>query len=561
MSKGTKAISSLISQLLEARGLQKEDEIDAFLRPDYDAHLNDPFLLDDMENAVGRIFYAIENNEKITIYADFDCDGIPAAVVLRDFFKKIGFDENVDIYIPHRHNEGYGFHKDAIEHIHKNGTKLIITVDVGINAIEAAKYSKKNNMDVIITDHHEMNGTLPDAVAVINPKRGEYPFNDLCGAGVAYKLVQALLVEGRRKDIPSFNAIKEGWEKWLLDMVGIATIADMVPLIDENRVLAHYGLTVLRKSPRPGIAALCRKLRIEQKNITEDDIGFLIAPRINAASRMDESHVALTLLQTSDITEAEEAARQLERLNRKRKGAVGALVREARKRERERGENNPVYVTGSPEWKPSLLGLVANSLADSHAGAVCVWGRDGKGNIKGSCRSDGSVHVVDMFVSSDEALEEYGGHRQAGGFSVSHENVHRLSEVFNQNATVDDANEDAKGEEEALNTLSLGKASWETLTDLQKLAPFGVGNEKPVFQFADVQFEDVRVFGKDKNHTEIILGDTKVGGVRAFQFFVTPDSFTEPPSPGKKGTVLATIERDTFNGQHAVALRIVDVRK
>jgi len=558
MSKGTKSISSFISQLLEKRGLNDQDEIDAFLNPDYEKHLHDSFLLDDMERAVGRILDAIERKEKVTIYADFDCDGIPAAVVLYDFFRKIGFKEYVDIYIPHRHNEGYGFHREAVEHIRSGGAKLIITVDVGINALEAAEYAKINDIDVIITDHHEMNGALPDAVAVINPKRGDYPFSDLCGAGVAYKLVQGLIAEGKKREISVFTEIPDGWEKWLLDMVGIATIADMVPLIDENRVLARYGLMVLRKTPRPGIAALCRKLRIEQKNITEDDIGFLIAPRINAASRMDESHLALKLLSTEDIIEAEEAVRQLEQLNRKRKGAVAALVREARKREKERVENANVYVTGSPEWKPSLLGLVANSLSDSRGGAVCVWGRDGRGILKGSCRSDGSVHVVDMFTSASHLLEEYGGHKHAGGFSVSHENVHKLSDVFN--AAAKEQEYTPADECDTHDTvLPLSKVSWDTWKEISTLAPFGIGNAKPVLRFVDVRISGVRVFGKEGNHTELFLGGGSKDDVRAFKFFTSPDEFSCTPAPGMRATVVGTIEHDTFKGPNKVALRVINV--
>jgi len=217
-----------------------------------------------------------------------------------------------------------------------------------------------------------------------------------------------------------------------------------------------------------------------------------------------------------------------------------------------------VYVTGNPNWRPALLGLVANSLSDGHSGAVCVWGRDGKGNLKGSCRSDGTVNVVEMFSHSGDALEEYGGHKHAGGFSVTHENVHKLSEVFNQSADRQD-NGGEKLAEGNDTILQLGRVSWDTFQDISKLAPFGVGNTKPLFRFSAVTIEDVRVFGKDKNHTEVILGDTKVGGVRAFQFFITPDSFSYPPTPGSKGDVLATLERDTFKGRRAVALRVVDV--
>jgi single-stranded-DNA-specific exonuclease len=269
-------LSELVRTLLAKRGLTDTIAIDAFLNPDYDSQTHSPSLLEGMDMAAARVFAAIRGSERIAIYADFDCDGIPGAALLSDFFAKIGYG-NVEIYIPHRDREGYGFHKEAVKMLAERGVALIITVDVGTTARDAVLYAKNLGVDVVVTDHHEVSSDLPDAVAVLNPKLGNYPFRDLCGAAVAFQLVQALLAEGRAHSTPHFHDIPLGWEKWLLDLVGIATIADMVPLVGENRALAHFGLAVLRKSPRPGIQALCNRLRLRQHELTEDDIGFSFA--------------------------------------------------------------------------------------------------------------------------------------------------------------------------------------------------------------------------------------------------------------------------------------------
>src|SRR3989338_4957707 len=421
-------VSELVRSLLAKRGVESADDIAAFLNPEYGLHTHDPFLLEGMDVAVARLLLAIAQNERIAVYADFDCDGIPGAAVLSDFFRKIKY-ENFEVYLPHRGREGYGFHTAAIAELAKREVKLIVTVDVGTTAVEAVAFAKEKGVDVIVTDHHEIPGALPEAVAVLNPKLGSYPFPHLCGAAVAFKLAQALLRsptgelrKGAAVTLAEKHGIPEGWEKWLLDMVAIATVADMVPLVGENRVLTHWGLQVLRKSPRAGISALCNAVRIRKADITEDDIGFSIAPRVNAASRMDEPDLALRLLTTEDRDEAEQLAAQLEKLNASRKGVVGGIVREAKKHMTARFPvEEHVVVLGNPEWKPALLGLAANSLMNDRGGVVCLWGRDANGKLKGSCRSDGAVSVVDLFVNAGDALEEYGGHAASGGFSVSHE--------------------------------------------------------------------------------------------------------------------------------------------
>jgi single-stranded-DNA-specific exonuclease len=274
----------LTAALLSRRGVVTKEDAEKFLSPSYDEHLHDPLLMTDMPKAAERFAKAITSGEKIAVWSDYDCDGIPGGTLMHDFLKKA--EANFENYIPHRHLEGYGMNVSGIEKLAKSGVTLIVTVDSGITDIEPITRANQLGVEVIVTDHHlPAEAGLPPAFAVLNPNaRADetYPFKSLCGSGVAWKLVCATLrIEPKLRE-----KVPEGWEKWLLDMVGLATIADMVPLVDENRVLATYGLRVLRKSPRIGLQKLCRGMRVEQRAITEDDVGFMIGPRVNAASRI-----------------------------------------------------------------------------------------------------------------------------------------------------------------------------------------------------------------------------------------------------------------------------------
>lgn len=554
-------ISDLIQTLLHTRGITETDAIERFLKPDYVRDTHDPFLLAGMDVAVARVFDAMEKGERIAIYADFDCDGIPGAAVLCDFFAKIGY-ENIEVYIPHRDMEGYGIHADALRALKQKGVSLVITVDVGTVAIEPVRIAKELGIDVIVTDHHEPGTVLPDAIAVLNPKLGNYPFRALCGAAVAWKLAQALLYRGR--SLVNFSGIPDGWEKWLLDLVAIATIADMVPLVGENRTLTHFGLKVLRKSPRAGIRALCARLRLRQSELTEDDVSFSFAPRINAASRMGDPETAFKLLTSKDPKEAEALAVHLEELNASRKGAVGSIVREAKKRMLARfSTSDPVIVLGDTAWKPALLGLVANTFVKERGGVVCMWGRDGNGALKGSCRSDGSVSVVELFSKTNGTFQEYGGHAGSGGFSVSHANIHTLFDsLAAAHAQLAAAPSTVEGldvpEHDALATLS--EISWPLFRELSLLSPFGIGNPKPVFRIPRATIFSVKTFGKEKNHCEVTLSNSTSGAsTRAFDFFRSPASFTALPVAGMEADILATLIHDTFRGQNSLALRLVDI--
>lgn len=550
-------IPALVRTLLEKRGINTPSATHDFLNPDYELHTHDPFLLEGMERAVTRLFSALHAGERIAVYGDFDCDGIPGSAVLSDFFKKIGY-ENFEVYIPHRDREGYGFHKEAIAELASRNVSLIITVDVGTTALESVRFAKEKGVDVIVTDHHEILGALPEAIAVLNPKLGTYPFRDLCGAAVAFKLVEAVLIEGKKREIPRFTTIVDGWEKWLLDLVAIATIADMVPLVGENRVFAHFGLKVLNKTQRPGLLALFNTLRIRRGALTEDEVGFLIAPRINAASRMDEPDLAFSLLTTGDPLEAETLAAHLEQLNTRRKGVVASVVKQARKNVRQRfTEHDHVVVLGNPAWKPALLGLAANSIVEERGGVVCLWGRDANGNLKGSCRSDGSVSLAELFSNADAILEEYGGHAHSGGFSVSHENVHTLPEMLARAAEQIERKKTATfTPSDALTTIPQVGAP--LFKEVSQLAPFGIGNPKPVFQVCETIVTSVRRFGREDAHVELQLACKRSGArLRAFDYFRKPEDFATPATSGLEASVLGTIERDTFRG--GLVLRLVDI--
>lgn len=552
-------ISDFVETLLLRRGVTGADDIQKFLYPDYARDTHDPFLLFDIDRAVSRILLAMEKNERIAVYGDFDCDGIPGASVLADTFRKIGYD-NVEVYIPHRDREGYGFHAAAIDELHTRDVKLIITVDVGTTAVASVAHAKTIGVDVIVTDHHEVKEALPECI-IINPKLGDYPFRDLCGAATAWKLASALLTEGRRRGLSTFAAIPEGWEKWLLDLVAIATVADLVPLVGENRALAHFGLTVLRKSPRVGIRALCTATRLRQYAITEDDIAFSFAPRINAASRMDEPELALRLLTTYDEDEAQLLAAKLESLNRKRRGVVAAIVREAKARVLARfTPTDRAIVLGDTEWKPALMGLAANSIMEGRGGVVCMWGKDANGKLKGSCRSDGSVSLIELFTKASDSFEEFGGHHASGGFSVSHDSVHTLPEKLAAAMRELESSSIPKEEREADAEIGLHEVSIALFRDLSRLAPFGMGNPKPLFRVKSTRITSSKRFGKEMNHTEVMLYCPESGVTqRAFQFFRSPADFTVAPEPNTHADLLATLERDVFKGANALALRIADI--
>lgn len=562
MQKKTKNIvirepygDTLLDHLLYHRGI-KDEEKELFLNPEYESGLHDPFLFKDMDKAVDRIEKAILSKEKIVIYSDYDCDGLPGAVALAHFLKDINH-TNVEHYIPHRHDEGFGLNNKAIEAISKAGGHLIITIDCGISDLETAKFIKELGIDLIITDHHipfsegELE-VLPEALAIINPKRKEcvYPDKNLCGAGVIFKVIQALLLRNR-------YGLKEGKEKWLLDMVGLATLSDMVPLIGENRIFAKYGLKVLQKTPRPGISHLLYTLKVNQKNLTEDDVQFMITPRINAASRLGNPRDAFMLLSTTDFKEADKLVRALNELNDERKGSVAAIVKEIKNKLSDRNlDETPLIVLGNPNWRPALLGLVATSLVRDFDKPVFLWGRSNENSLKGSCRSDGRINLLELMRGTEpNFFIQAGGHPMSGGFTISNENIHELEGQLiksfinlKKETLVESLFIDRK--------ISIDDVNWNNWKMIEKMAPFGEGNPKPLFLFENENVEEVRRFGKTRDHLEVIFKNSEDLSISAVSFFAVENMNV---NKGDKINFIATFERSVFKNYPELRLRIVEI--
>jgi single-stranded-DNA-specific exonuclease len=545
--------TELLELLLKNRGIKEEDR-DKFLNPLYE-HLYDPYLLKDMEKSCVRIFEAIEGNEKIVIYSDYDCDGIPAAVIMYDFLKKIGYN-NFSVYIPHRHDEGYGLHLDAINEFIKDQINLLITFDLGITAVNEVAQAQASGIDVIITDHHLPQESIPNAFAIINPKQSGCEYSDkmLCGGGLSFKLVQALV-----KKYGEYWKVNEGWEKWLLDMAGVATLADQVPLVDENRILAYYGLKVLQKGRRPGLIELFREAKVDIKNISEEDVTFTLAPRLNAASRMGDPMRAFELLATENFVEAKTLASHLADINNERKLSVAHIMKDVKKLLSKREEKS-IIVIGNPSWRVGVLGLVASKIVEEYKKPAFVWGSEGSDIIRGSCRGWGSINLVEQMTNLPEnTFLDFGGHAMAGGFSVSHEEIHfleeRLLKVFDgitdQKEIKTDQPIDAK--------ININDVTMENYNVIEKLAPYGAGNPKPTFLFEDLAITEIKEFGKDKNHLELMFLNSKGRPVKAISFFKTRESFGRSLTAGEKINLIATFEKSTFAGRTELRLRIVDI--
>lgn len=596
---------SLLDHLLHSRGITDPTEKTAFLSPNYDLGKHDPFLLKDMQKVVERILRAVANGEKICIYSDFDADGIPGAVVLHDFFRKISY-TNTFHYIPDRHIEGFGIHRPALEQIIAQGATLIISIDCGIAEIENSAWVKKQKtpaglgVDLIITDHHTPGAVLPDAFAIINPKQSDcqYPEKMLCGSGVIYKVVQALcqtirggiaaqkngdtvapLMADFLKNSPENLEIKEGWEKWLLDMVGLATLSDMVPLRGENRIFAYFGLTVLRKTPRLGLIKLFKSLKMNPAHMTEEDIAFMITPRINAASRMASPMDAFHLLSTTDDAEADRLVEHLNNLNTERKTRVAHLVKAIKKSIEERSlQDKDIIVVGNPDWQPPVLGLVATNIVRDYGKPVFLWGRGEDETIKGSCRAPDGFDVVKIMrevPESDGLFLNLGGHVAAGGYSIASDKIHtfeekileahkRLGEVSSNSDMTDASGDPAEqilGEILVDKVLSAGEVGRNIWSVIEKVGPYGESNPKPLFMMQGIMVLDIKFFGKTKEHVELRLQDTLTGDeTKAIKFFAKEDkAIEEKLKIGELADLVVHMEKSMFKNYPEYRLRIVDV--
>ena len=546
--------TDLQKNILESKGfdLKKKEEIEKFLSPDWDRDLLDSAKIKGIKESVKRIKEAVEKKEKIIIYADYDCDGIPGAVILNDFFEKLNY-RNFSIYIPHRHNEGYGLNMAAIQKFIKEKVSLLITVDIGITNLEEIKFAEENGINVIVTDHHlpilddEAKQILPKAFSIINTKqigdKSEEKF--LCGASTAWKLVNAFLNKYRKE-----FGIGEGWEKWLLDMVGIATIADLVPLKNENRLLAKYGLAVLKKTRRPGLLKIFSNAKINQRKINEDDIAFGIAPRINAASRMSEPIYAFYALLQNE--EAVNFANELENYNKARK-------QETRDAETvidyEKFQEEKIILIGDEKWTPGIIGLVASKVCETVKKTTFVWGTgEDKNILKGSVRAgEDGYNVVEIMTECQYLLENFGGHEMAGGFAIHKNNLNKF-QTFLKKYEVEkkenrlEENQKIKKIPEHVD-IKISNINKKLFDEIKIFAPFGMGNEKIIFKIKlnKNDFLEARRFGKNKEHLEISLN-----GLRGIEFFANEEREKELLN---QKVFFINLEWDNFKGD--IVMRFV----
>ncbi|TYR82301.1 single-stranded-DNA-specific exonuclease RecJ [Priestia megaterium] len=485
-------ITPLVASLLVNRGITTPEAATKFLHVE-DQPFHDPFLLHDMDKAVVRIQQAIEQDERIMIYGDYDADGVSSTSVMLTALKQLGAD--VDFYIPNRFTEGYGPNKSAFEKINEDGYTLVITVDTGISAVEEAAFVQELNFDLIITDHHEPGPQLPDAYAIIHPKLSSstYPCKELAGVGVAFKLAHALLGE-----VPEH----------LLELAVIGTIADLVPLVDENRLIARKGLQYLKQSSRPGIEALLKVCGVKKEDINEDTIGFAIAPRINAVGRLQDADPAVDLLMTTDLEEALQLAKEIDSLNKERQQIVNDMTEEAVKMVEELYPPNEhsVLIVEGEGWNAGVVGIVASRLVERFYRPTIVLSIDSeKGIAKGSARS---IEGFDLFAKLSQCrdiLPHFGGHPMAAGMTLAKQDVSELRRRLNNQA------QDVLTEQDFIPTTSIDTIcevediTIESIEQLNALAPFGMHNPKPKVLIKSVHTTSMRKIGSDKTHLKLVF--------------------------------------------------------
>ena len=512
---------TLFEQILTARGLTTQAARQAFLQPDYMAVKHDPFLLPDMKKAVARLKQAREQGEKIVIYGDYDIDGLSATALLLDAFGKFGF-EDVDAFIPNRFVEGYGMTMGAVDKVHDMGADLIVTVDTGSLCHAEIAYATSLGIDTVVTDHHNVAETPPPSVAAVNPKfpGHTYPFRDLCGAGVAFKLVQALQTE--------LDGLPDGYEKWLLDLVALGTVCDIVTLADENRANVYWGLEVLKKQQRPGLKALMAVAGIESEQVNARHLGFGLGPRMNAAGRLETAQHALDMLVARDGLAALEASEKLEELNVKRRGIQDAIFEEACV-QAEKLANDRVLVVSSDGWNHGVIGIVASKLVEKYKKPVFIIGERGE-EATGSARSFGDFSAADAVRAADDIIIKGGGHGAAAGVTLETEKIgdfrRRVNEFYDSLQLINQERYLLPRADVEIDDFS--EIDEELVANLAKMEPFGNGNPEPVLKIARASVLSMRRMGTDGQHVKLALRD-KNGKVLQMLAFNAPEEFFREP--------------------------------
>jgi len=487
-------------QALYNRGIKNKREIDAFLDSRY-LDTTDPFLLPDMERAVARIKQAVTAGETIVVYGDFDADGVTSSVLLVEALRGLGVPrQKAFAYIPDRVDEGYGLNSEALQELRAKGADLVITVDCGIRALEEVNEAARLGLDIIVTDHHSLGLELPNSVATINPKRPEstYPERFLAGVGIAFKLAQALKIE--------FGESATFREVELLDLVAMGTVADLAPLLGENRQLVTQGLKALNDRRRPGVRALADVAGMSDTALTSESIAFALAPRINAAGRLSHAYDAAKLLAVNNQIMAREFAEKLNELNRERQQLTARLCDQA---EAMIDPGQPLLFAIDEQFKSGVVGLVASRLADKfyRPAIVVEWG---DGESRGSCRSIPEFHITEALDEVSSLLERHGGHAQAAGFTIRNENLDQFQRAITEIAAAELQLDQLAPSIPIDAELAIGDVDWALHDVLQKLEPTGYANPAPTFASLDVQTYSHRAVGRDGSHLQLRVGDGRV---------------------------------------------------
>lgn len=529
------------------RGISDGQKIASYMSKGLDG-IHNPFLFNDMEIACERIIRAINGKEKITVYGDYDVDGITSVSVLTDFLAYVGAD--VNYYIPDRFSEGYGLNILAVNRLARSGTKLLVTVDCGISSIGEVEFAKTQKLDVIITDHHSCREEIPKAIAVINPKRKDtsYPFSELAGVGVAFKLILAL---AKKLGIST----KDVFMKYA-DLVSIGTIADVVPLLGENRVIVDRGIKSLKETQNFGIKALLEVSGCSEKEVTASLIAFSLSPRINASGRMENASLAVELFKSKSYPEALELARHLDDLNRQRQQIEHTIFDEA-SYIADSMENPPVYVLKGQNWHNGVIGIVASKLCEK-LGKPCILLSEENGKCKGSGRSIDGFNLFDALSDSEEILTAFGGHALAAGLSISCENVPAFTERITAYAKKHITSDMLIPKLAVDCVINPSHINLEWANALKKLEPFGNGNETPVFVLQNAKIVSVNAVGLDGRHLSMRI---EKDGININAVWFGMGTAKEELSAGKMADFAFTLNINTYNGTESVQLIIKDIKK
>ncbi|MFH1789881.1 MAG: single-stranded-DNA-specific exonuclease RecJ [bacterium] len=563
----------IITQLLWSRNIRTQSEIDEFLNPDYSQDIHDPFLFEEMNKACDIIFKAIKKKKKIVVHGDYDADGVCSAAILIKTIQMLG-STNVSVYIPHREDEGYGLNMNTVEQMAKEKIDLIITCDCGSSNVKEIKLAKKKGIKVIVTDHHTVPPKSPSADAIIHPKMPNetYPDKGLAGAGVAFKLAQGLLKKHNKKnDTLDNDQTHEGFEKWMLDLVALATVGDMVPLIGESRTLTRYGLVVLNKTQNVGllelfkVASLCDENGQLKKQIDAQTIAFQIVPRLNAAGRMDHANTAFNLLMCEDQAQAKILAKQLNQNNLDRQRLTDQLFNEAKKQiEKTKQQNNAILFAYNENWPTGLLGLISGRLKDCYHKPAIAFAKTGEG-INGSGRSIHEFDLINALQSMPEYFTKYGGHPQACGLTVADE---KQFELF-KTELLEKANKEIDFAElipslDIEMQVELEDVNWKLYDLLDKFQPFGVGNPEPKYVTKNLTVMSVNPVGQDQKHLRILVKHNshkirKTIGFGLGDCSRHPDDWKNNLKPNDKIDMVFTISINEWNGNRELQLTVEDI--